>query len=148
MSELPSSVLFACTWNAVRSPMAEALMKQLFGTALYVDSVGVRRGADLDGFVIAVLDEIGIDASRHQTKTFDDLEDHSFDLIITLSPEAQHKAVELTRVMRCEVEFWHTLDPSIIEGNRETRLLAYRQVRDQLRQRLLERFSPPPRPGG
>ena len=148
MSELPSSALFACTWNAVRSPMAEALMKQLFGTALYVDSVGVRRGAELDGFVIAVLDEIGIDVSRHQTKTFDDLEEKSFDLVITLSPEAQHKAVELTRVMRCEVEFWHTLDPSIIEGNRDMRLDAYRQVRDQLRQRLIERFSAPQRPGG
>ncbi|MSO70120.1 MAG: low molecular weight phosphatase family protein [Alphaproteobacteria bacterium] len=148
MSDLPSRVLFACTWNAVRSPMAEGLMKQLFGTALHIDSVGVRRGAELDGFVIAVLEEIGIDASRHQTKTFDDLEDNVFDLIITLSPEAQHKAVELTRVMPCEVEFWHTLDPSIIEGNREARLIAYRQVRDQLRRRLLERFSAPPRPGG
>ncbi|MSO75155.1 MAG: low molecular weight phosphatase family protein [Alphaproteobacteria bacterium] len=148
MSELPLRVLFACTWNAVRSPMAEALMKHLFGTTLYVDSVGVRRGAELDGFVIAVLNEIGIDISRHQSKTFDDLEDNVFDLVITLSPEAQHKAVELTRVMQCEVEFWHTLDPSIIEGNREERLIAYRQVRDLLRRRLLKRFAPPPRPGG
>ncbi len=148
MSEPPSSVLFACTWNAVRSPMAEALMKHLFGTTLYVDSVGVRRGAELDGFVIAVLDEIGIDVSRHQSKTFDDLEERAFDLVITLSPEAQHKAVELTRIMRCEVEFWHTLDPSIIEGNREARLAAYRQVRDQLRQRLIARFASASPPGG
>jgi len=147
MTEPPSSVLFACTWNAVRSPMAEALMKQLFGTRLYVDSVGVRRG-ELDGFVIAVLDEIGIDISRHETKTFDDLEEERFDLVITLSPEAQHSAIELTRTMHCDVEFWHTLDPSIIEGNRETRLEAYRQVRDQLREKLIERFSPPPTPGG
>lgn len=147
MSELPSSVLFACTWNAVRSPMAEALMKHLYGTSVYVDSVGVRRG-ELDGFIIAVLDEIGIDASQHRPKTFDDLADHSFDLVITLSPEAQHKAVELTRTMHCEVEFWHTLDPSIIEGNRETRLASYRQVRDQLSQRLIERFASASPPGG
>ena len=147
MSELPSSVLFACTWNAVRSPMAAALMTQLFGARLQVESVGVRRGA-LDGFVVAVLDEIGIDVSRHEAKTFEDLEDERFELVITLSPEAQHSAIELTRTMRCEVEFWHTLDPSIIEGNREMRLHAYRQVRDQLRQRLIERFSLPPAPGG
>ena len=148
MIELPSSVLFACTWNAVRSPMAEGLMKHLYGSRVYVDSVGVRRGGETDGFIIAVLDEIGVDISRHRPKVFDDLEDHSFDLVITLSPEAQHRAIELTRTMHCEVEFWHTLDPSIIEGNREARLEAYRQVRDQLHRRLIDRFAPPTRPGG
>jgi protein-tyrosine-phosphatase len=148
MIELPSSVLFACTWNTVRSPMAEALMKHLYGTSVYIDSVGVRRGGELDGFIIAVLEEIGVDISQHRPKTFDDLADHSFDLVITLSPEAQHKAVDLTRTMHCEVEFWHTLDPSIIEGNRETRLATYRQVRDQLRQRLIERFASASPPGG
>ncbi|MGD9538588.1 MAG: low molecular weight phosphatase family protein [Alphaproteobacteria bacterium] len=147
MSGLPSSVLFACTWNAVRSPMAEGLARELFGPRLRIASVGVRRG-ELDGFVIAVLDEIGIDVSRHEARTFDDLEDEQFDLVVTLSPEAQHSAIELTRTMRCDVEFWHTFDPSIVEGNRETRLFAYRQVRDQLRQRLIERFSLPPAPGG
>lgn len=148
MSELPTAVLFACTWNAVRSPMAEALMKHLYGTQVYVDSVGVRKGGETDGFIIAVLDEIGVDVSRHRPKVFDELDDHSFDLVITLSPEAQHKAIELTRTMHCEVEFWHTLDPSIIEGNREARLTAYRQVRDQLRKRLIERFAAPTTPGG
>lgn len=148
MSEPPTAVLFACTWNAVRSPMAEALMKHLYGTRVYVDSVGVRKGGETDGFIIAVLDEIGVDVSRHRPKVFDELDDHSFDLVITLSPEAQHKAIELTRTMHCEVEFWHTLDPSIIEGNREARLAAYRQVRDQLRKRLIERFAAPTTPGG
>jgi protein-tyrosine-phosphatase len=123
-------------------------MKHLYGTRLYVDSVGARRGGELDGFVVAVLDEIGVDASRHRPKCFEDLDDHSFDLVITLSPEAQHKAVELTRVMHCAIEFWHTFDPSIVEGNREARLSAYRQVRDQLRARLIERFAPPRPPGG
>jgi protein-tyrosine-phosphatase len=140
MVDLPSSVLFACTWNSVRSPMAEGIMKSLVGTNVFVDSVGVRKG-QLDVFVIAVLDEVGIDMNNHRPKTFEELEDDSFDLVISLSPEAQHKAVEMTRTSHCEVEFWHTMDPSIIDGSRETRLDAYRTVRDELSEKLRQRFS-------
>jgi protein-tyrosine-phosphatase len=139
MSDLPGSVLFCCTLNALRSPMAEGILKLLHGQRIFVDSVGVRSG-ELDAFAIAVMDEIGLDISRHHAKTFDELEDTSFDLIISLSPEAHHQALELTRTMACEVEFWNTLDPSIIEGSRETRLDAYRDVRDTLMRRIRERF--------
>ena len=140
MGDLPEAVLFACTQNSVRSPMAEALLKHLLGHRVYVDSVGVRAH-EIDPFVLEVMDEVGIDLSRHRPKTFDDLEDTSYDLIVSLSPEAQHQAVELTRTMACDVEFWNTFDPSLIEGNRETRLQAYRDVRDQLKRRIEERFS-------
>ena len=140
MGDLPEAVLFACTHNSVRSPMGEALLKHLLGHRIYVDSVGVRP-QEIDGFVIEVMDEIGIDISKHRAKAFDDLEDTSYDLIISLSPEAQHQAVELTRTMACDVEFWNTFDPSIIEGSRDTRLQAYRSVRDQLRKRIEQRFT-------
>jgi protein-tyrosine-phosphatase len=136
---LPSSVLFACTFNSIRSPMAEGLMKQFHGRQIYVDSVGVRV-AEIDPFAVAVMDEIGIDLTRHHAKTFDELEDTSFDLVVSLSPEAQHSAVELTRTMACEVEFWPVLDPTAVEGSREEMLTAYRLVRDYLRRRVLERF--------
>jgi len=119
--------------------MAEGILKYLHGHHIYVDSAGVREG-EPDGFAIEVMDEIGIDISRHQAKTFDDLEDSSFDVVISLSPEAQHKAVEMTRVMACEVEFWNTFDPTIFEGNREFKLDAYRQIRDLLMERIKERF--------
>jgi protein-tyrosine-phosphatase len=132
-------VLFCCTLNLIRSPMAEALLKYLHGKRIYVDSVGVRAG-EIDGFAIAAMDEIGIDLTKHRSKTFEDLEDTSFDLIISLSPEAQHSAVEMTRTMACDVEYWPTLDPSVIEGNREERLEAYRAVRDTLLARIRERF--------
>ena len=99
------------------------------------------RTKEIDPFVVEVMDELGIDLSRHRAKSFDDLEDTSFDLIISLSPEAQHQAVELTRTMACDVEFWNTFDPSIIEGNREVRLQAYRDVRDQLKKRIENRFT-------
>lgn len=141
MNELPGAVLFACTLNAQRSPMAEAILKHLHGRRIFVDSVGVRRG-ELDPFAVEVMEEIGIPIGTHRAKTFDDLEDSSFDVIITLSPEAQHRAVEMTRTMACEVEFWHTFDASIVEGSREVRLDAYRQVRDQLMERIMERFPP------
>ena len=137
---LPSAVLFACTSNSIRSPMAEGIMKHLFGTNVYVDSVGVRA-IDVDGFAVEVMNEIGIDISAHKAKVFEELEDNSFDLVISLSPHAQHKAVELTRFMSCEVEFWHTFDPSVIDGARETRLQAYREVRDELMERIKERFK-------
>jgi protein-tyrosine-phosphatase len=141
MARLPSSVLFACTFNSIRSPMAEALLKHLHGRRIYVDSVGVREG-EIDPFAVAVMDEIGIDVSKHRAKTFDQLEDTSFDLVISLSPEAQHSAVELTRTMACEVEFWPVLDATAVEGSREEMLQAYRAVRDHLRRRILERFPP------
>ena len=145
MAELPAAVLFACTMNSVRSPIAEGIMKYLFGRAVYVDSVGVRRG-EIDPFAVVVMDEIGIDLSRHYAKAFDDLEDESYDLVITLSPEAQHHAVEMTRTMACEVEFWNTFDSTIVEGSREIRLAAYREVRDGLMARIKARFVPAPPP--
>ena len=140
MNELPGAVLFACTHNAVRSPMGEGLLKHLLGHKVYVDSVGVRP-QEIDPFVIEIMEEIGIDLSRHKSKGFDVLEDTSYDLIVSLSPEAQHSAVELTRTMACEVEFWNTFDPTIVEGAREVKLDAYRQVRDFLKTRIERRFT-------
>jgi len=139
MADLPGSVLFCCTLNALRSPMAEGLFKLLYKRRVFVDSVGVRAG-ELDPFAVAVMDEIGIDISRHRSKSFDNLDDTSFDLIVSLSPEAHHRALEMTRTMACEVEFWNTFDPSIVEGSREVRLDAYREVRDTLMRRIRERF--------
>ncbi|SRR5579885_2873775 len=146
MARLPSSVLFACGFNAIRSPMAEAFLKWIHGRRIYVDSVGVRE-APVDPFAVAVMAEVGIDIARHRPKTFDALEDTSFDLVISLSPEAQHKAVELTRTMACEVEFWPVYDPAGIDGSRDELLAAYRMVRDHLRRRILERFPPRPSRG-
>jgi protein-tyrosine-phosphatase len=139
MNRLPSSVLFACTQNAIRSPMAEALLKHFHGKRIYVDSVGVRP-TEIDPFAIAVMEEIGIDLGAHRAKSFQELEDTSFDLVVSLSPEAQHSAVELTRTMSCEVEFWPIFDASIIEGTRDAQLDAFRDVRDHLRRRILARF--------
>jgi protein-tyrosine-phosphatase len=135
-------VLFACGLNAVRSPMAAALLRQMLGRSLYVGSAGVRKG-ELDVFASAVMEEIGIDINTHAPITFEELEDLeglNFDLIITLSPEAHHKALELTRTLAVEVEYWPTVDPTAVEGNREQRLDAYRAVRDQLVQKIRERF--------
>lgn len=138
--ELPGAVLFACTLNSVRSPMAAALMRHLFGKFVYVDSAGARVG-ELDPMAVEVMDEMGIEIGKHKPRSFDDLEDTAFDLVITLSPEAQHKAVELTRTSAVELEYWPTVDPTAIEGSREQRLDAYRMVRDQLMRRIRSRFS-------
>jgi protein-tyrosine-phosphatase len=137
-------VLFACTLNAVRSPMAEAFLKHLHGKEIYVDSVGLKP-SELDGFAVAVMDELGFDLKTHKPKTFDQLEDSNFDLIITLSPEAHHKALEWARHMAAEVEYWPTFDATAIEGDRERRLDAYREVRDLIIKRIRERFPAGPK---
>ncbi len=136
---LPGSVLFACNHNAIRSPMAAALLRHLHGRRIFVDSVGVRASA-IDPFAVAVMEEFGIDLRDHVAKSFEELEDLSFDLVISLTPEAQHRAVELTRSMACDVEFWPSLDPSVLEGSRAEILAAYRSVRDGLWRRVQERF--------
>jgi protein-tyrosine-phosphatase len=139
----PQAVLFACGMNAVRSPMAAGLFQQLFGKSIYVGSAGVQKG-ELDPFAVAVMEEIGIDITRHKPVTFEDVEDLeglNFDLIVTLSPPAHHKALELTRTHAAEVEYWPSLDPTGVEGSREQRLEAYRAVRDELMMRIRERFG-------
>ena len=135
-----TSVLFACTYNMIRSPMAAAIMRHFHGTRVYVDSVGVREGDEVDPFAVAVMEEMGIDLSRHRCRSFDELEDTNFDLIVSLSPEAQHRAIEMTRTMACDVEFWNTFDPTLVDGNREAMLEAYRKVRDGLLTKIKERF--------
>ena len=141
----PLAVLFACGLNSVRSPIAAGLFGQMFGRSTYVGSAGVRKG-ELDAFAVAVMAEIGIDISRHKPVTFEELDEWeglNFDLIITLAPEAHHRALELTRTSGVEVEYWPTADATAIEGNREQRLAAYRQVRDHLLERIRQRFAGP-----
>ena len=140
---LPGSVLFACDLNAVRSAMAEGLMKHLFGDRVYVDSAGVTAN-EVDPFAVAVMAEISIDISRHKAKALDDLADNSFDLVISLSPRAQHTAVEMTRTMACDIEYWSTQDATDVQGSRDQRMNAYRAVRDHLNRRIVERFGEPP----
>jgi len=132
-------VLIACTMNAVRSPMAAAMLRHLAGRRLHVESAGVKAG-ELDPLAVEAMEEIGLEIGKHRPRCFEDLEDGSFDLVITLSPEAQHKAMELTRTAATLVEYWPTMDPTAVEGSREQRLAAYRAVRDGLMDRLKRRF--------
>jgi protein-tyrosine-phosphatase len=139
----PQSVLFACGFNSVRSPMAESLLQQMFPHALYVKSAGVKKG-ELDPFAVAVMAELGQDISSHKPTTFEELEDWeglNFDLIITLSPEAHHKALDLTRTLAADVEYWPTHDPTNADGSREQKLDAYREVCDTLSMRIRKRFA-------
>jgi len=144
-SARPHAVLFACGMNAIRSPMAAGLFKQLYGKTLYVASAGVHKGT-LDPFAVEVMEEIGVDIARHKPMTIeelDELEGLNFDLIVTLSPPAHHKALELTRTSAAQVEYWPTADPTVAEGSREQRLEAYRAVRDQLLAHIRARFGQP-----
>ena len=138
--DLPGAILFACAQNAIRSPMAAAIMKHFYGRNVYVESAGVRPGA-ADPFVTAVMDEIGIDIGKHRPRSFEDLEDTSFDLVVSLAPEAHHKALELTRTMAIEAEYRPTFDPSASVGSREQILDSYREVRDQLMRKIRTRFG-------
>jgi protein-tyrosine-phosphatase len=136
----PSAVLFICTQNAIRSPMAAALMHHIAGHKIYVASAGLRAG-DPDPFVGMIMDEIGLDLTRHRPHSLDDLSDSAFDLVIALSPEAEARAREMTKTMAIEVEHWPTPDPSTTQGSRSQILDSYREVRDGLKKRITERFG-------
>ena len=146
--EQPQSVLFCCDHNAVRSPMAEGIMKKFYGTGTYVQSAGVTNDLEIDGFSIAVCQEMDVELSRHRSRSFDEMENWgddlgSFDLIVALSPASQRRALELTRFYSLTVEYWPILDPTGLGETREAKLQSYRQARDQIKERLIERFGPP-----
>jgi protein-tyrosine-phosphatase len=145
---LPGAVLFACNFNVVRSPMAAGLMRSLYGNRVFVDCCGLRAGEAVDPFAVAAMEEFGVDLSGHRPKRFEDLEDGSFDLVISLAAQAQHRAVELARGRATDIEYWPTMDPTLESGSREQRLEGYRAVRDGLRQRILDRFGRPATFGG
>ena len=138
-ADLPGAVLFACSRNAVRSPMAAAILRHLAGPRVYVKSAGVRAG-ETDPFAIAAMEELGIDISKHQPMSLAELHDTSFDLIVSLSPEAHHQALDLTGRFAVDVEYWPTPDPTLASGNRKQILAAYRAVRDGLFRRIKQRF--------
>ena len=145
-NSLPQSILFCCDHNAVRSPMAEGIMKKLYGTGTYVQSVGVINDLEIDGFSIAVGDEIGVELSRHRSRSFDEMERwgddlSSFDLIVALSPASQRRALELTRLFHLTVEYWPILDPTGIGETRDMKLVSYRQTRDQILNKLREKWG-------
>ena len=151
MSDLPDAVLFTCNYNRVRSPMAEGLFKRFYGTRAFVDSCGLKpdpSGEGIDPFVVVVMDELGLDVSGHKPKTFAELEDDSFDVVVSLTPEAQHRAVELSRDRAVDIEYWPTHDPTLLDGSREARLEAYREVRDALAEAIKQRFGAPSTFGG
>jgi arsenate reductase len=152
MADLPASVLFTCDHNSVRSPMAEGIAKLFYGHSFYIQSAGVRNDLDVDGFCIAVCEEMNVDINRHRARSFDEMQDWGddlggFDLIISLSPASQRKALELTRYYHLDVEYWPIMDPTGLGETREDKLSRYRQSRDQIVERLVGRFGPPiPKP--
>jgi protein-tyrosine-phosphatase len=137
----PQAVLFVCRHNVIRSPMAAAIARQMFPRSMYVRSAGLERGTP-DPFAVAAMEEIGLDIAGRESRTLEDLADTSFDLVVTLAPEAHHRVLELARTESFDVEYWPTLDPTVTEGSREQILDAYRAVRDGLRRRIDERFGP------
>ena len=144
-TSIPQSVLFCCDHNAVRSPMAEGIMKKLYGNGVYVQSAGVENDLEIDGFAIAVCLEIDVELSRHRARSFDEMDKlgddlSSFDLIVALSPASQRRALDLTRLFHLEVEYWPILDPTGLAETRDTQLRSYRQTRDQIMERLKRRW--------
>jgi protein-tyrosine-phosphatase len=145
--ELPQSILFCCDHNAVRSPMAEGMMKKFYGQACYIQSAGVKNDLEIDGFSIAVCQEMDIELARHRSRSFDEMEQWgddlgSFDLVVALSPASQRRALELTRFYHLEVEYWPILDPTGLGDSREAKLASYREARDQIRDKIIAHWGP------
>lgn len=136
----PASVLFVCTMNAVRSPMAAALLRRLKGRTIYVKSAGARAG-DQDPLAIEVMAEIGVKLGGHRPRRLEDLQDGCFDLVVALTSEARARALAWGRSAAAQIEYWRTEDPTLIEGTPDQRRAAYRAVRDALERRIAERFG-------
>ena len=148
---IPNSVLFCCDHNAIRSPMAEGLMKKLYGRRAYVQSAGVRNDMEIDGFAVAVCSEMGVELSRHRSRSFAEMREWGddlgqFDLIVALTPASQRQALELTSNAHVDVEYWPIMDPTGLAEGREAQLAAYRATRDQIHDRMVGRFGPPSAP--
>ena len=148
VSPLPQSVLFCCDHNAVRSPMAEGIMKKFYGMDTYVQSAGVHNDMEIDGFSIAVCQEMDVELGRHRSRSFDMMEQwgddlSSFDLVIALSPASQRRALELTRYFHLDVEYWPIMDPTGLGETRNDKLNSYRQTRDQIIQHITDRWGEP-----
>jgi arsenate reductase len=128
--------------------MAEGLMKKFYGHTAYVQSAGVFNDMEVDGFSVAVCQELGIELARHRSRSFDEMQQwgddlSGFDLVVALSPASQRRALDLTRFYHLDVEYWPILDPTGLGEGREDKLASYRQARDQIRERMLSRFGPP-----
>lgn len=144
-NDTPSAVLFCCDHNSIRSPMAEALMKKLVGTQIFVQSAGVKSDHDIDGFAVAVCQELDVELSKHKVRSFEELEDwgerlDSFDLVVALSPASYRRITELTKDHAVDVEYWETADPTGKGENREDKLASYRAVRDDIIANIKRRF--------
>ncbi|MEZ5725974.1 MAG: low molecular weight phosphatase family protein [Paracoccaceae bacterium] len=149
--QIPHAVLFCCDHNAVRSPMAEGMMKRFYGRAAYVQSAGVKNDLEIDGFAVAVCQEMDIELARHRSRSFEEMQSWgddlgSFDLIVALSPASQRLAMELTRHAHLDIEYWPVMDPTGLAEGREAVLQKYREARDQIKARMLARFGPPTEP--
>ena len=147
-ADIPGSVLFCCDHNAIRSPMAEGMMKKFYGRAAYVQSAGVKNDLEIDGFAVAVCDELGVTLSNHRSRSFEEMKAWGddlggFDLVVALSPASQRLALDMTRLYHLEVEYWPIMDPTGMAEGREATLNMYRQVRDQIRKTMIQRFGPP-----
>jgi protein-tyrosine-phosphatase len=131
--------------------MAEGMMKKFYGHRAYVQSAGVKGEMDVDGFTVAVCDEMGVALHRHRVRSFEEMQEwgddlSQFDLIVALSPASQRQALEFTRYHHLDVEYWPILDPTGLGETREAKLTAYRQTRDQIRDRIIARFGAPTEP--
>ncbi|MBE9476558.1 MAG: low molecular weight phosphatase family protein [Proteobacteria bacterium] len=145
MADTPTAVLFCCDHNSIRSPMAEALMKKLVGTQIFVQSAGVKSDHDIDGFAVAVCKELDVELSKHKARSFEELEDwgdqlDSFDLVVALSPTSHKRITELTKDHAVDVEYWETADPTGAGDSRDVKLASYRAVRDDIIANIKRRF--------
>ena len=145
-NDLPLSILFCCDHNAIRSPIAEGLMKKKFGTLIYVQSVGVESEREIDGLAITVCKEIDVELSRHQVRNFDEMEalgDHmeEFDIVVALSRASHIKVMKLVNNKNSKIEYWPIIDPIFNSERREEKLIVYRAIRDQLDTLIFDRFN-------
>jgi arsenate reductase len=135
MTDDKKRVLILCTGNSARSQMAEGLLREIAGDRFDVASAGVAPSA-VRSEAIKAMSEIGIDISDHRSKSVDEFTDQQFDYIITVCENARESCPVFPG--SSERIHWSFDDPAAVQGDEQTRLAAFRRVRDEIRKRLDE----------
>ena len=136
---IKTKILFICTANAARSQMAEGLLRARYGDRYEVYSAGTRQ-SKVSTRAIAVMQEIGIDISRHQSKTLDTVSGIPVDVAVTLCDNA-HEVCPVVRNAKKTIHHGFA-DPHITRGTDEEILDVYRKVRDEIAEWIGVTFGP------
>ncbi len=137
-NRLKKRVLFICTNNSARSQMAEGILNALYGDKYEAYSAGTDP-TEINPYAVKVMAEIGIDISKNQSKSIEDLRGLKFDLVVTVCDRAKERCPFFPGATEQIHKSFR--DPANLKGSEKELLAEFRQVRDEIRDWIIEYFG-------